>query len=55
MIANERTKDINVLRLIPSPKNIYVKAVKHTIPVEKPINRLGHSSPLKYPTTIDVA
>lgn len=54
-MANESASDINVFILIPSPRSIYVRAVNVIIPVENPINLLGHNCPSKCPTTIEVA
>ena len=51
----DKIKDTAVLRLIPSPKKIQVKLANVKIPVENPINLLGHNRPSKYPTTFLVA
>ena len=44
---SDRTKDTAVLRLIPSPKKIQVKLANVNMPVENPINLLGHKRPSK--------
>ena len=55
MIPKANNNDIVVFILMPSPKNKYVKPANVIIPVENPINLLGHNSPLKCPTTSPVA
>ena len=53
VVAN--TRDIAVFVDIPSPIKNHVSSTNDIIPVPKPINLPGHSSPSKYPTTCFVA
>ena len=55
MIIRASVRETAVLRLIPSPKKIHVRAANVNIPFENPINLLGHKRPSKYPTTFFVA
>jgi len=48
IITAESDTHTRVLALTPSPLKKYAQREKTSIPIEKPMNRLGQSCPSKY-------